>query len=210
MNRILFPAVLLTSMLAAAGSSRASAQPSTDGAAVADAAVAGATAANQATDGALQLRPTILKTFTPKEDRPFGRELGFGMGLELRHFPNRSAWRWGPYVETRYETEGAWRVSGGVLAGYGPFALEVGTEHRTVSDDYAGTTGVTLGKRITFGPLGIGYRLTIPFRDVQPDQGVAMTTRGVEHTLMLTGGWSFDLMGHRPRHQCHHHGRGRN
>ena len=157
-----------------------------------------------AQDGpALQLRSELLQSFTPHD----GRIWGVGMGLELRHYPGSSNWRWGPWAETRYEIEGAWRVGGGVRVGYGAMALELGAEHRTLSDDYAATTGITIGKRITFGPVGLGYRLTIPVRDVQPEQGPALAERQVEHTFMLTAGWTFDLVGSRARHgSCHGHG----
>ncbi|MAQ17206.1 MAG: hypothetical protein CMN30_20730 [Sandaracinus sp.] len=152
----------------------------------------------------LQLRPSVVKSFTPHD----GRVFGIGLGLELRHFPNRSNWRWGPWAETRYELEGAWRVNGGLRVGYGMVALEVGAQHRTASDDYARTTGFTVGTQVTLGPLALGYRLTLPVRDVQPDQGPALAVRGVEHTILLSTGWSFDLIGRRSRMSCGAHGHG--
>ena len=154
---------------------------------------------------ALQLRPSLIQSFTPND----GRIWGLGAGLELRHFPGSSDWNWGSFAETRYEIEGAWRVNGGLLLGYGGMALEVGAEHRTMSDDFAAMTGITIGKRYNWGPLGIGYRLTIPVANRQPEQGDALATRGVEHTFMLTAGWSFDLVGERGMSSCHGHG-GRN
>ncbi len=151
---------------------------------------------------AVQLRTSLLQSFTPND----GRIWGIGAGLELRHFPGSSDWNWGSFAETRYELEGAWRVNGGVLLGYGGMALEVGAEHRTMSDDFAATTGITIGKRYHWGPMGIGYRLTIPVSNRQPEQGDALATRGVEHTFMLTAGWSFDLVGNRGMWSCHGHG----
>ncbi|MBO6933746.1 MAG: hypothetical protein JJ863_02185 [Deltaproteobacteria bacterium] len=153
---------------------------------------------------AVQLRTSLIQSFTPND----GRIWGIGAGLELRHFPGSSDWNWGSFAETRYEIEGAWRVNGGLLLGYGGMALEVGAEHRTMSDDFAAMTAVTIGKRYNWGPMGIGYRLTIPVDNRQPDQGDALATRGVEHTFMLTAGWSFDLVGNRGMWSCHGHGHG--
>lgn len=152
---------------------------------------------------AVQLRTSLIKSFTPND----GRIWGIGMGLELRHFPGSSDWNWGSFAETRYEIEGAWRVNGGFLLGYGGVALEIGAEHRTISDDFAAMTAITIGKRFNWGPMGIGYRLSLPVDNRQPDQGEALATRGVEHTVMLTAGWSFDLVGNRGMWSCHGHGR---
>ena len=164
-----------------------------------------ATADDSATDKGpgVQLRTSLIQSFTPND----GRIWGVGAGLELRHFPGSSNWNWGSFAETRYELEGAWRVNGGFLLGYGGMALEVGAEHRTMSDDFAAMTGITIGKRYNWGPMGIGYRLTIPVDNRQPEQGDALATRGVEHTFMLTAGWSFDLVGNRGMwSSCHSHG----
>ena len=153
----------------------------------------------------VQLRTSLIQSFTPND----GRIWGIGAGLELRHYPGASNWNWGTFAETRYEIEGAWRVNGGLLLGYGMGALEVGAEHRTMSDDFAAMTGITIGKRMAFGPVGIGYRLTIPVDNRQPEQGPALATRGVEHTFMLTAGWTFDLVGNRGMGSCHgKHGHG--
>ncbi|MEM9073293.1 MAG: hypothetical protein AAGE52_32610 [Myxococcota bacterium] len=149
-------------------------------------------------DGAIVLRPSAQWGIVKGD-----RTSGFGLGLEYIAFPNQSYWNYGFFAETQGELDGAWRVAAGVRGGFGMFGVQLGVMHRT-EGDYAATTAIHLAKTVTFGPVGVGWRVAIPVATYQPDQGERLQTRGFEAGIVLNFGWSFTVRGTRPAWGCHH------
>ena len=91
---------------------------------------------------------------------------GFGMDLRYQVYPERNMDGYiGLFSQGQYELGDAWRFDGGVTGGWGFFGLEIGISHRTATATYAGSTGLHIGQSLTFGPVSIGGRLTIPLVD---------------------------------------------
>ena len=156
----------------------------------------------EATDGAIQLRPNLGWSIGRADGE---RTHGFALDLELRVFPNRSPWRYGGFVGGELLLDGSERVVAGVSGGFGGFGLQLGVAQRTGADGFAPSTGLHIGKTFTWGPAGISFRMTVPLADRQPAQGLALQSRGLEHAVMFTLGWSIDVSGHRPAWgHCHH------
>lgn len=136
-------------------------------------------------------------------------EHGFGLDLRYQLFPARDLDGFvGLFGQGQYELGDAWRFAGGLTGGWGPLGFEVGVSHRTATATYAGSTGLHVAQSLTFGPVSIGGRITIPLVDYVP-QNVAMppSVQGFEAALTLTVGWGFTI--HGPRRQsmgCHAHG----
>jgi len=146
--------------------------------------------------GATILMPTAHWAITYGD-----RTSAFGLGLQLRRFPNEGNWNLGAFADTQLELDGAWRASAGFQAGYGIFGLRLGAAHRT-QGDYAATTSLLIAKTVTMGPVGLVWHMGIPLKTYQPDQGEALRTRGVEFGFMLQVGWGFTVQGERPPHRC--------
>jgi len=156
----------------------------------------------EVTDSAVQLRPTL----TLLHGRAGSNLNAFGLGLEYAHFPTRSAFHIGAFGDVWREVGEAWRVAAGLRGGWGGYALQLGVSQRTEANDVAAQTALVLGKTYTWGPVGIGYRMTIPLRHYQPAQGAALGERGVEHAFLFSLGWTFNAVGHRPTWgSCGHH-----
>ncbi len=165
---------------------------------------AGTASAQEQADGASGvLRVGKLYSFGGGTDL----DHGFGMDLRYQYFPERDLdGYFGVFTQGQYELGDAWRFDGGITGGWGVFGLEVGVSHRTATATYAGSTGLHIGQSITFGPLTIGGRLTIPLVDHLP-VNVAETPRvqGIEGALTLTLGWGFTVHGQSRQSGCHHH-----
>lgn len=134
---------------------------------------------------------------------------GFGLDLRYRILPARDMDGYvGLFGQGQYELGDAWRFAGGITGGWGFFGLEVGVAHRTATATYAGSTGLHIGQSITFGPVSIGGRLTIPLVDYVPEN-VAMppSVQGFEGALTVTVGFDFRVHGARRQssHGCHAH-----
>jgi hypothetical protein len=130
---------------------------------------------------------------------------GFGMDLRYQLYPERNMDGYiGLFSQGQYELGDAWRFDGGVTGGWGFFGLEVGISHRTATATYAGSTGLHIGQSLTFGPISIGGRLTIPLVDDVP-QNVAVTpnVQGIEGAVTITLGWGFTVHGQRRASGCH-------
>jgi hypothetical protein len=134
---------------------------------------------------------------------------GFGMDLRYQYFPQRDLGAFvGAFAQGQYELGDAWRFDGGITGGWGVFGIELGVSQRTATATYAGSTGLHIGQSITFGPLSIGARLTIPLVDYVPqNMPVPPSVQGIEGAVTLTLGWGFTIHG-QPRHSgcmAHHH-----
>jgi hypothetical protein len=130
---------------------------------------------------------------------------GFGMDLRYQIYPERNMDGYiGLFSQGQYELGDAWRFDGGVTGGWGFFGLEVGISHRTATATYAGSTGLHIGQSLTFGPISIGGRLTIPLVDDIP-QNVAVppSVQGIEGAVTITLGWGFTVHGQRRASGCH-------
>lgn len=144
-----------------------------------------------------------------------GDELAHGFGLDLRYsiFPEgQFDGFFGVFGNGTYDTSDAFRFAGGLTLGWSLVGLELGVSHRTATAGYAGSTGLSIGQTLTFGPLMIGGRLTIPLVDHVP-QNVADTpaVQGFEGAVTVSLGFDFTLMGQRRglSGQRHHHCRPR-
>jgi hypothetical protein len=134
---------------------------------------------------------------------------GFGLDLRYQYFPTSTAdGYFGVYAQGQYELGDAWRFNGGITGGWGMFGLDLGISHRTETATYVGSTGISIGQSITFGPLSVGGRLTIPVYDHvrQNVVGTPQLVQGIEGALTITLGWGFTLSG--PSHGGCHGGHG--
>lgn len=141
-----------------------------------------------------------------------GTDLQHGFGLDVRYhvFPERNMdGHIGLFAQGQYELGDAWRMAGGLSAGWGMFGIEIGVSHRTETALMAGSTGLHIGQAFTFGPLSVGGRLTIPLVD-HVAQGSSMGIQGIEGALVLRLGFDFRVHGQRRSSGCgaHHHGGG--
>lgn len=138
---------------------------------------------------------------------------GFGMDVRYQLFPeaNMDAYV-GVYAQSQYELGDAWRFSGGITGGWSFLGFDVGIAHRTATATYAGSTGLQIAQSITFGPVSVGGRITIPLVDYLP-QNVAdvPSVQGFEGALTVTLAWGFTTNGPRrnsgcccPGHLMHH------
>ncbi len=137
-----------------------------------------------------------------------GLEHGFGLDLRYRVLPARDLDGYvGVFAQGQYELGDAWRFAGGITGGWGLFGLEVGVSHRTATATYAGSTGLHIGQSLTFGPLSIGGRLTIPLVDYVPENVASPPlVQGFEGAVTLTLGWDFTVHGQRRAMSgCHAH-----
>lgn len=137
---------------------------------------------------------------------------GFGMDLRYQVFPEADVdGYFGIYANGQYELDDAWRFNGGITGGWGMFGVDLGVSHRTATSEYVGSTGISIGQSITFGPVSIGGRLTIPVYDHMQANVVDAPTlvQGIEGALTITLGWGFTLAGPSHDRGCHgHHGHG--
>jgi hypothetical protein len=139
-----------------------------------------------------QLRPSFTYGMTLGEWTH-----GFGLGLEYRHFPTRTPFRFGGLVEGSLELDGAMVVAGALSGGYAGCGFDLGVAHRTAGD-FDAQTFLQIGKSFTFGPAGIAIRMAIPIATYEAEQGVDLPERGVTFTLSFSVGWSFTVMGDPP------------
>ncbi|MEM7604790.1 MAG: hypothetical protein AAF411_05480 [Myxococcota bacterium] len=159
--------------------------------------------AAQATSGrAIQLRPAFRYSLSSADD---AREHGFGLDLQLRVFTGASAFHVGAFIAGDLMLDGSERFAGGFAGGYGPFGIQLGIAQRTAADGFAASTGVHLAKTLTFGPVGVIFRVTIPVAS-QGEQG--LRERSFERAFTLSLGWNFGVSGQRPSHSCGGHGGG--
>lgn len=139
-------------------------------------------------------------------------EHGFGMDLRYELHPDAALDGYGGlFAQGQYELGDAWRMAGGLTGGWGAFGLEVGVSHRTATATYAGSTGLHIGQSLTFGPVSIGGRLTIPLVDHLPQNVAAMpAVQGIEGAVTLRMSFGFTVHGERrARRSCHPHGHAR-
>lgn len=199
MNRALMIAAL--GALTISWTAPASAQQAPTGA---ESLVRGAPSAQQPSEPTGILRVGKLYSFGGGTDL----QHGFGMDLRYQIFPERSMdGYFGLFGQGQYELGDAWRFDGGITAGWGVFGLEVGIAHRTATATYAGSTGLHIGQSLTFGPVSIGGRLTIPLVDDVP-QNVAVppSVQGIEGAVTITLAWGFTVHGPRRASGCGMHG----
>ena len=99
------------------------------------------------------------------------------------------------------------RPKGGLTSsvGFGQRNAEsVAVSHRTATAGYAGSTGLHVGQSLTFGPVTVGGRLTIPLVDhLQNNVGAASAVQGIEGALTLRLSFGFTVHGARREHGCH-------
>ena len=136
-----------------------------------------------------------------------GADLQHGFGLDARYelYPDADLDGYvGLFGQGQYELGDAWRFVGGLSGGWGWFGLEAGVSHRTATNDYAGSTGLHIAQSLTFGPVSVGARLTIPLVDHIP-QNVAtpMAVQGIEGALTVRLSFGFQVHGPRQAHGCH-------
>lgn len=131
---------------------------------------------------------------------------GFGMDVRYQLFPESGLDGFvGVFAQGQYELGDAWRFDGGLTGGFGMLGLELGVAHRTATSTYAGSTGLHIGQSITFGPVSIGGRLTIPLVDYVPQNvASAPSVQGIEGAVTVALGWDFTLHGER-RASCQSH-----
>lgn len=134
-------------------------------------------------------------------------EHGFGMDVRYELYPEGGVDGYvGVLAQGQYELGDAWRFVGGVAGGWGAFGLELGVSHRTATETFAGSTGLHIGQSLTFGPVSVGGRLTVPLVDHVPQNvAVVPATQGFEAALTLRVGFGFTVHGQRPRRSCHAH-----
>ncbi|MFK7985194.1 MAG: hypothetical protein AB8I08_04110 [Sandaracinaceae bacterium] len=136
-----------------------------------------------------------------------GNDLQHGFGLDLRYhlFPAQNMDGFiGLFGQGQYETGEAFRFAGGLSGGWDFFGLELGMSHRTETSGYAGSTGLHVGQSLTFGPVSVGARLTIPLIDHDNGNvGAAVATQGIEGALTVRMSFGFTVHGQRPEHHCH-------
>jgi hypothetical protein len=140
-----------------------------------------------------------------------GTNLDHGFGLDLRYqfLPDADLdGYFGVYAQGQYELGDAWRFNGGLTGGWGMFGLDVGVSHRTATSEYVGSTGLSIAQHITFGPISVGGRLTIPLYDHMQGNVVDAPTlvQGIEGAVTVTLGWGFTLSGPSHNEGCHGHG----
>lgn len=131
---------------------------------------------------------------------------GFGMDLRYEFYPSASEDGYvGLVAQGQYELGDAWRVAGGLAAGWGIFGLEVGVSHRTQTSGFAASTGLQIAQSFTFGPVSIGGRLTIPLVDHQGRNPASPPgVQGIEGALVLRLAFGFTVNGsRRSGHACH-------
>ncbi len=136
-------------------------------------------------------------------------EHGFGMDLRYELYPTQGLDGYtGLFAQGQYELGDAWRMAGGLTGGWGAFGLEVGVSHRTATSAFAGSTGLHIGQSLTFGPVSIGGRLTIPLVDHLPQNvAIAPGVQGIEGAVTLRMSFGFTVHGQRRGHRsCHAHG----
>lgn len=135
-----------------------------------------------------------------------GLEHGFGMDLRYHVYPDAQEDGYiGLFAQGQYELADAWRLAGGVSAGWGMFGIEAGLSHRTETAGYAGSTGLHIAQSFSFGPVAIGGRLTIPLYDhVQQNVAWARSVQGIEGAITLRLSFGFTVHGPPQEHQgCH-------
>ena len=136
-----------------------------------------------------------------------GADLQHGFGMDLRYhlFPAQNLDGYlGLFGQGQYETGDAWRFAGGLSGGWDFFGLELGVSHRTETSGYAGSTGLHIGQSLTFGPVSVGGRLTIPLIDHQSNNaGAAVATQGIEGAVTVRMSFGFTVHGQRPDNHCH-------
>jgi len=135
-----------------------------------------------------------------------GADLQHGFGMDARYelYPDGAQDGYvGLFTTDQYELGDAWRFSGGLIAGWGLFGLEVGVSHRTATADYVGSTGLHVAQSFTFGPLSVGGRLTVPLYDHVPQNvGGSQLAQGIEGAITLRLSFGFTVHGQR---RAHHH-----
>ncbi len=140
---------------------------------------------------------------------------GFGMDVRYQLFPDSgSEGFFGVYAQSQYELGDAWRFTGGLTGGWSMLGFDVGIAHRTATATYAGSTGLQIAQSVTFGPVSIGGRITIPLVDYVPQNVAdAPAVQGFEGALTVTVGFGFTAHGARrqghggcccPGHFMHH------
>ena len=155
--------------------------------------------------------------FVPGRRGPLGGgaqlEHGFGMDLRYELYPAQGLDGYtGLFAQGQYELGDAWRMAGGLTGGWGAFGLEVGVSHRTATSAFAGSTGLHIGQSLTFGPVSIGGRLTIPLVDHLPQNvAIAPGLQGIEGAVTLRMSFGFTVHGQRHgqrrgHRSCHAHG----
>ncbi|HJL16133.1 MAG TPA: hypothetical protein RMH99_10765 [Sandaracinaceae bacterium LLY-WYZ-13_1] len=136
-----------------------------------------------------------------------GQDLRHGFGMDLRYelYPEAGMDGYvGVLAQGQYETGDAWRFVGGLAGGWGAFGLELGVSHRTATSTYAGSTGLHVAQSLTFGPVSIGGRITVPLVDHIPQNVAdAPATQGFEAALTLRMSFGFTVHGQRRNHGCH-------
>ncbi|MGF1466919.1 MAG: hypothetical protein ACFCGT_12375 [Sandaracinaceae bacterium] len=126
-----------------------------------------------------------------------GRDVrnGFGADARLRIYPGETPLFVGTFGQGQYELGEAWRFAGGLTAGFGMFALEVGVAQRTTAGNVAGSTGLHIAKAIDLGPVTLGGRITIPFTNQRPQNVEDVQTQGVEGAFFVRMGFDLTLSG---------------